>query len=76
MTINTSDIIAGIVIIIVGAAIVTSVKSALKGMLVELDDRYVKRGECQREHERMAEERESIRTDIQNHEDRLREAHV
>jgi hypothetical protein len=67
----TPEIVSGLVVVVVGAAVIGIVKASMNGMVLELQKQFVTRIECTKEHNHLAEEREDVRKDIQNHETRL-----
>jgi hypothetical protein len=68
------EFIPGIVVAVLGAGIIAIVKSTLDGFILRLEDRMMTRRECLKQHDADSEERESIRNNIQNHEERLNAA--
>jgi len=64
-------IISGIAISLLGGLIVFVIKSTLKGFILDMQDKFTTIAVCELKHKSLAEERESMRDDIQNHEDRL-----
>jgi hypothetical protein len=65
------DIIAGLVILLIGSAVVAIVKSSLNGFILQLEERFVTIKDCGKQIQNDAKEREFIRIDIQDHEERL-----
>jgi hypothetical protein len=65
------DILAGVAIMLIGAGVLAIVKAQLNSLKFELLSIFVSRETCELVQEKSAEERESMRKDIQNHEERL-----
>ena len=65
------DILAGVAIMLIGAGVLAIVKAQLNSLKFELLSIFVSRETCGLVQEKSAEERESMRKDIQNHEERL-----
>jgi hypothetical protein len=74
----TSEIFIGVCVIVVGAAVIAIAKTAIEGFIswLKLQITESLKGvvpvlACDKQHQYEAEERESDRKNIQNHEDRL-----
>jgi hypothetical protein len=65
------DILAGVMVLVVGAAVIFIVKASLKSFILDMQLVFMTLSMCGEKHKALAEERESIRKDIQNHESRL-----
>jgi hypothetical protein len=70
----SSEIIGGVAVFLIGAIVVAMVKNSLNSLKLELQNMFVTKSVCQLQHEGDAREREDIRKNVQNHEDRLNAA--
>ena len=68
------DILAGSIVIAIGAAVIAIVKSSLNGFILSLESRFVGQKACDKQHVEDARSREYMRKDIEDHEQRLRQA--
>lgn len=67
----TIQIMSGVVVVLVGAAVIGIVKSSMNGFILQLQKEFVSNDKCKLQHEGDAREREATRKNVQNHEDRL-----
>jgi hypothetical protein len=70
------DILAGVIVLVIGAAVIGIVKATLASFVLDMQKVFVTKEICALQHKNDAEEREAIRKNSQNHEDRLNAAAI